>query len=245
MTQSSHQNQLRLQVFLSRQGVCSRRAAMSLVQEGHVKVNGKLQTEPSFPVDPNKDEIHVDGQKVKVEQYMYVVFHKPAGYVTTKAHHEGQKNIYHVLPVSYKKLLPVGRLDKDTEGLLLLTNDGDLAYALTHPKFNIDKVYLVRIKGQLKPYEQSKLEKGVVIEGHKTAPARITQVQSLKMDTELIITIHEGKKRQIRLMFDKVGHRVKYLKRLQQGCLKLGDLPKGQCRLLTDKEITQLKQLSK
>lgn len=235
---------IRLQVFLSRNGVCSRREAMDIIKEGSVKVNGKVQSEPSFQVDPLKDKIMVGKKEVASKQYDYILLNKPAGYVTTKAQHKGQKNIYHVLPEEMGYLLPVGRLDKDTEGLLLLTNDGDVAYGLTHPKFDIDKTYYVKIGGKLENFKKEKLEKGVRIEGVKTAPAKITSVKHIKTDTELKITIHEGKKRQIRLMFESVGHRVKYLKRLVQGPLKLGDLKIGSFRKLTVQEIKEIKKIN-
>ncbi len=235
---------IRLQVFLSRNGVCSRREAMGLIKEGHVSVNGQKQAEPSFAVDPDKDKICFKGKVIETKQLEYALFHKPQGYVTTKADHGSQKNIYKILPNKYKHLLPVGRLDKNTEGLLLLTNDGDLAFALTHPKFHVDKTYFVIAKGDVELKTISRLETGVVIEGGKTAPAKIKEVRSKGRDTHLKITIHEGKKRQIRLMFEAVGHKVKYLKRLTQGPIGLGSLPVGKTRELDRKEIKALKAIS-
>ena len=210
---------------------------MQLVQEGRVAVNGMKILEPSTPIDPAKDAISVDGKRIQVISYEYIVFNKPAGYVTTKAQFPGEKTVFDILPVKYKHLSPVGRLDKDTEGLLLLTNDGDAAYRLTHPKFNVDKTYLARIRGDLKPAEKIKLEKGVVLEGRLTAPAKIKDIRTQNRQTEFLITIHEGRKRHIRLMLEIVGHHVVYLKRLAQGPLCLGALPVGAWRALTMVEI--------
>ena len=234
---------IRLQVFLSRNGVCSRRAAMDMVKDGYVEVNGIVENEPSFPVDPDRDRIAVDGKIVETQKLEYVMLHKPRGYVTTKAQHGGQKNIYKILSEEYKNLLPVGRLDKDTEGLLLLTNDGDLSFALTHPKHIVDKTYFVIVKGDVKPQALDKLKRGLVIEGGKTAPSKIKEVRFKGKDTSLKITIHEGKKRQIRLMFDAVGHRVKYLKRLTQGPIGLGTLALGKTRHLDEKETKALMKI--
>src|SRR5438067_231742 len=136
---------LRLQVFLSHSGVCSRRKAMELIQQGFVQVNGQEIREPSTPIDPKKDKVEVKGRPVVSKAYEYVMLNKPKGYVTTTADFPGEKSVLDLLPKELQHLNPVGRLDKDTEGLLLLTNDGDVAYRLTHPKFRIDKVYLVKI----------------------------------------------------------------------------------------------------
>ena len=142
-----------------------------------------------------------------------------------------------LLPSSMRHLAPVGRLDRDSEGLLLLTNDGDLAFRLTHPKFHADKVYLVRVKGQITPEKKSKLEGGVVIEGKKTAPCRIMELKYNGTETEFKITLNEGRKRQIRMMTRSIGHYVTYLCRLSMGKLQLGSLPKGHWRLLTQQEV--------
>ncbi|MFT5169924.1 MAG: pseudouridine synthase [Lysobacterales bacterium] len=235
--------QLRLQVFLSRNGVCSRRDAIGIIQSGNVTVNGHKILEPSYEVDLQRDKIKVDGKMVRPRPYEYIMFHKPAGYVTTKTAQGRQKTIYDALPKQCQHLLPVGRLDKETEGLLILTNNGDISHALTHPKFSLDKTYFVILKGRLDSLKKSKIEKGVYIEGGKTAPAKISQLRYEKNDTLLKITIHEGKKRQIRYMFARVKYMVKYLKRLTQGPLSLGTLKVGKSRPLTKLEIESLKKL--
>ncbi len=234
---------LRLQVFLSRNGVCSRRQAMDIIKEGRVKFNGQICREPSAPVDSSRDHVFVDGKRVQVKRYDYVLLNKPAGYTTTKFDRHAQKTVLDLLPRKFRHLSSVGRLDRDTEGLLLLTNDGDAAYQLTHPKFNVDKTYFARVSGNLEMDKRKKVESGVVLDGKRTAPAKIKKVKPLKNVTELMITIHEGRKRQVRFMFSKVGHRVIYLKRLIQGPLVLGALKKGEWRLLNQQEIEGLKKM--
>jgi len=227
---------MRLQVFLSHNGVCSRRDAMDIIQAGRVKINGRQVQEPSTAVD-GSEEITVDGQKVGAKEYAYVMLNKPAGYTTTKDDAHAEATVMDLLPSAMRHLAPVGRLDRDSEGLLLLTNDGPLAFRLTHPKFHADKVYLVRVKGEITPAKKSKLESGVVIEGNKTAPCRIMEVKYNGTETEFKITLNEGRKRQIRMMARSIGHHVTYLCRLSMGKLQLGNLPKGQWRLLTQEEI--------
>jgi len=236
-------NKLRLQVFLSRNGVCSRRRAFDIIKEGRVTLNGQICREPSTSVDPNSDHVSADNKKVKSRKYDYVLMNKPAGYTTTKADRHAQRTILDLLPRKFQYLSPAGRLDKDTEGLLLLTNDGDVAYQLTHPKFNVDKIYFVRVLGRLDNDQKKQVERGVYIDKKKTSPAKIKNIRALKNQTELMITIHEGRKRQIRYMFAKVGCKVIYLKRLNQGPLSLGPLKNGMCRTLTRLEIDQLKNL--
>jgi pseudouridine synthase len=231
---------MRLQVFLSHNGVCSRREAMDLVQSGRVTINGRMQKEPSFNVDGSED-IAVDGKKVQTQMYTYIMLHKPPGYTTTKDDPHADKTVLDLLEKKMHFLSPVGRLDRDSEGLLLLTNDGSWAYGLTHPKFHLDKTYVVHVRDKVTQANIKKLQQGVVIDDEKTAPCRIAQVRYNDADTELQITIHEGKKRQIRRMFWSIGHRVFYLKRISVGPLTLGDLQAGQWRPLTKEEINALK----
>lgn len=240
---SSTNQPVRLQVFLSRNGVCSRRKAFELVQSGAVTVNGQVVCEPSTPVDPHKDAICVRGQRVETQKYAYILFNKPAGCVTTKTDRFKEKTVYDYLPKEYHHLLPVGRLDKNTEGLLIFTNDGDLAYALTHPKFNVDKTYYVHVRGRLDRDKTERLENGVMVEGKRTAPASVRKVKVFKDRTEFYITIHEGRKRQVRLMSEAVGHQVIYLCRVEQGPIKLGTLKAGAIRPLTTDEISSLRSL--
>ena len=228
---------LRLQVFLSHSGICSRRKAMELIQKGHVKVNGLVVKEPSCPVDSEKDKVEANGQRVGQMAYQYVLLNKPRGYVVTTASFPGEKSVLQLLSEDLKHLKPVGRLDKETEGLLLFTNDGDTAYRLTHPKFDVDKTYEVKIKGELKSDAKVRLEKGIRLDGEMTAPARIRDLKTVSGKSEFTMTIHEGRKRQIRLMLEAVGQKVTHLKRIAQGPLKLGDLKPGIFRMLTPQEI--------
>jgi pseudouridine synthase len=231
---------MRLQVFLSHNGVCSRRDAMAIIQSGRVKVNGRTVKEPSTAVE-GKEEITVDEQRIGAKEYTCVMLNKPAGYTTTKDDMHAEKTVMDLLPSTMRHLAQVGRLNRDSEGLLLLTNDGELAYNLTHPKFHADKTYLVSVKGELTKAKQSKLESGTVVEGKKTAPCRIMEVKYNGTDTEFKITLNEGRKRQIRMMAKSVGHHVTYLCRLSMGKLQLGNLPKGQWRTLSQEEVNLLR----
>lgn len=234
---------IRLQTFISRSGVCSRRRAMEVVQQGRVTVNGQVITEPSTPVRAGQDTVCLDGKPVAANIFKYILLHKPAGVVTTKSDRFAEKTVIDLLPQPLKHLHPVGRLDKDTEGLLLLTNDGELTHRLTHPKFDVDKTYAVRIDGRLTEDQRRRLEKGVVIEDQKTAPAKISHVHGRANGTEFLMAIHEGRKRQIRLMLKSIGHMVTALKRIRQGPLELGSLPVGKFRDLTPDEVKTLKAL--
>lgn len=235
---------MKLQLFLSHNGVCSRRRALELIQKGIVSVNGQVVHEPSIQIDPVKDKIQVSSQFIPNKTFTYVVLNKPGGYVTTKSDRFAEKTVVDLLPQNLKHLVPVGRLDKDTEGLLLLTNDGEVNYRLTHPKFNIAKTYLVRINGKLNLENKKRLEQGILIEGQRTAPAKVNEMKFLKDTTEFLMIIHEGRKRQIRLMVEAIGHKVLYLKRIAQGPLSLGNLKTGQWRKLSEEEINQLKKCS-
>ena len=215
---------------------------MGIIQSGCVKVNGRVEKEPSTDVT-GSEEITVHGKKVCVQRYTYIMLHKPPGYTTTKDDPHADKTILDLLPKELHYLSPVGRLDRDSEGLLLLTNDGSWAFQLTHPKFHLDKTYVVRAKGKLNSQNQKKLQEGVVIENEKTAPCCISQVRYNGPECEFQISIHEGKKRQIRQMLWSVGHRVFFLKRISVGPLNLGALKIGQWRLLTQEETEGLKKI--
>jgi 23S rRNA pseudouridine2605 synthase len=232
---------MRLQVVLSHNGVCSRREAMGVVLSGRVTLNGVVNKEPSTQVDPRKDKVTVDGRKIEVKSFDYIMLHKPAGFVTTKEDAHAERTVMDLLPKNMQHVVPVGRLDKDTEGLLLLTNDGDLTFRLTHPQFQVDKTYVVRIGGPLLTEKKHKLQDGVMIEGHKTAPAQILDIKTADGETEFLMIIREGKKRQVRLMMKAVGCSVRYLKRISQGALQLGKLALGQWRELTASEIAAVK----
>ena len=267
----------RLQVFLSHSGFCSRRKVMELIFAGHVSVNGRVIREPSTPVDPKQDKVSVNGKEIREEKLVYILLNKPKGVIATVKDEHAPQTVLDLLPKEFQHLYPVGRLDKDTEGLLLLTNDGDAAYRLTHPKFNVSKIYLVIVRGRLKDEDRKLLEKGITLEGELTlrrrpnskmegaaqcsnlkqafrfssrraegltAPAKITNIKLSESKTEFLMSIHEGKKRQIRLMLGSLKYPVLFLKRLQTGPLSLGKLPTGNWRFLTPEEITAITQIS-
>lgn len=227
---------------MAKAGYCSRRQALELIFKGRVRVNENIVLEPSTPVDCDGDKVSADDTLLKIKSYSYVLMNKPKGYVTTVKDRHAEKTVLDLLPKEYKHLYPAGRLDKDTEGLLLLTNDGDAAYRLTHPKFNVDKTYVVRIKEGLKPSDQARLEKGIPLDSRLTAPSKITNVKLSEGGTEFHMTIHEGRKRQIRLMLKQLGCHVTHLMRIRQGPLTLGDLKIGGFRLLSEQEISALKK---
>ena len=234
---------IRLQVALSRAGVASRRKSASIIEEGRVIVNGKVVRERGCAVDPAKDEITVDGREIGLKRKIYILLNKPKGVITSRHDPEGRKTVFDIIPLEFKGLHSVGRLDKDTTGLLILTNDGDLTYRLTHPKFEILKKYRVHCKGRIGDKEKNRLERGIVIDGKRTARAKVTVIKAEAAATELLIEIHEGRKRQIRNMFLFLGHPPKELERVEYEFLKLGSLKRGRFRYLTDGEGKSLKEL--
>ena len=234
---------MRLQKYLAMCGVASRRAAEKLIAEGHVTVNDLPVTEMGVSVS-DTDTIKVDGQSVAPEaEHHYLMYHKPAGEVTTVSDPEGRATVLDKFRDYPVRLYPVGRLDYDSEGLLLLTNDGSLTERLLHPSREVDKVYLARVSNQVTPAEAKRMERGVMVDGQITshAKARILSVQPLY--TEMLITIHEGRNRQVRKMVEAIGHEVVLLRRVRFGPLQLGDLPRGMWRTLTVDEIDALKRL--
>jgi len=225
---------------LSHSGCCSRRNALEIIKSGRVFVNGKITPEPSYPVDAEKDRIFLDNKKITLKAKSYLMLNKPVGVTTTRSDRYAEVTVMDLLPKEYRHLYPVGRLDKDTEGLLLLTNDGDLAYRLMHPKFNVHKEYLATITKKLKDKDRLKLKKGVFIENKKTSPCRIKELFKSVSHSDLTVSIHEGRKRQIRLMFLSLGYKVIRLRRVSEGCLKLGALKPGKWRALGAAEISSL-----
>lgn len=231
---------MRLQVFLSQSGVCSRRKALEFIKQGLVKVNSSVNFEPGTQIDSKKDKIEFRDKEIKQKEYIYVLFNKPKGVVTTKEDRFAPKKIFDLLPQKFFHLNPCGRLDKDTTGLILLTNDGELLYRMTHPKFEIKKTYFVKVFGRVIQAEKKILENGVIIERQKTRPCSIKIVLSNDNFSELLIEIKEGKKRQIRLMFEKIRHPVSELMRIKEGRLSLENLEIGQWRFLSQKEVMDL-----
>ncbi len=235
----------RIQKIISAAGVTSRRAAEQLITEGRVRVNGQVVTELGTKADANKDHIKVDGKLINPKQpLVYIMLNKPAGFVTTMADPEGRPTVLNLLKGLKTRVYPVGRLDYNTEGLLLLTNDGDFAHLITHPKHEFPKTYRAKVKGVLEDHQIELLEQGIYLDDGKTAPAKLKKVSKEEANSWLEITIHEGRKRQVRRMFDRVGHSVIKLKRTKTGNLILGDLPEGAFRYLTPAEVEALRELA-
>ena len=237
----------RLQKFLAEAGVASRRKAEELIVQGKVKVNGKVVTQMGMKIDPAKDEVTYLDKKVttKDTKMVYIMLYKPEGYVTTAKEQFGRPAVMDLIKGVKERIFPVGRLDYDTSGLLLLTNDGDLTYKLTHPKHDVDKTYIAKLYGIPDEGALQKFRRGVVIDGKRTKPAKIQIIDKDKdgrfCTAEIII--HEGRNRQVRKMCEAIKHPVAQLKRVATGELKLGDLQKGKYRHLTEKEIKYLKKL--
>jgi 23S rRNA pseudouridine2605 synthase len=236
--------QIRLNKFLSQAGVASRREADRMIEEGRVRVNNQLVEELGYKIDDEKDRVEVNGKKVtRDKELIYLVLNKPAGYLVTCKDPFQRPTIKSLLVDLEKRVFPIGRLDCQSEGLLLLTNDGELAYRLTHPRYKIKKIYLVKIKGELDSSDLDKLERGVLIDGKKTAPAKVALLASSPKKSLLKIAIHEGKKREVRKMCEVIGHEVLELKRIAFAGLKLNKLGPGKWRYLTHREIAKLKEL--
>ena len=234
--------QEKLHKYMASCGVASRRKSEALILEGVVEVNGEKITSLGHRIDPSKDIVKVKGKKIQLpEEKYYYMFFKPEGYLTTAYDPEGRPTIFDLLPELKGKVNPVGRLDRDTEGLLFLTNDGEFAFRLTHPKFEVKKTYRVIVQGELTPRAIRTLETGVKLEDGLTAPAKVSIVERRHRKTLVEITIHEGKKRQVRRMFETVGFPVIFLKRIEVDCIVLKNIDKGQYRPLTSKELIRLK----
>ena len=231
---------MKLQLFISHNGGISRRKAFDHILAGDVTVNGNVVREPSHMMDPGDDKITFQGREIKLKDYEYIMLHKPVGYVTTCETQFDQWGVLALLPPNLRHLKPVGRLDKDTQGLLFLTNDGELAHRLAHPSFDVNKTYHVRVTRRLEFREKDRLEQGVVIEKFKTAPAEVANVTFDGNFTEFDLTIHEGHKHQVRLMCHEVGHDVVRLTRVAQGPLRLDTLKSGAWRPLTPEEQASL-----
>ncbi|MEG1710548.1 MAG: pseudouridine synthase [Clostridia bacterium] len=232
---------VRLNKFMADCGVDSRRACDEIITEGRVKVNGKVIRELGVIINELNDSVMVDGHRIsEVKKDYYIMLHKPKGYVTTVKDDKGRKTVMDLINVK-ARLFPIGRLDFDTEGLLLLTNDGDLAQALTHPSNEVSKTYVARIKGKISETELQQLRNGVIVEEKQTGPSLVKMLESNDDETRIELTITEGRNHQIKKMLEVVGKEVLFLKRTAIGDLKLGGLSRGQYKYLSDKEIEILK----
>lgn len=233
---------VRLQKVIAASGLASRRAAESMIREGHVTVNGKVVRVLGTCIDPSRDHVKVDGCHVQsAEPEVFVLLHKPPGYVTTMNDPYGRPTIVDLLAKVKVRVFPVGRLDYDTEGLLLLTNNGEVAQACVHPRYHVPKTYLVKVSGVCTDEEIRNLQDGIVLDDGMTAPAAIKKSGKAKANSWLELTIHEGRKHQIKHMIEALGHRVMRIKRIRFGPIALGDLPVGVCRFATDAEANALR----
>jgi len=227
---------------LAESGAGSRRALAAAIKEGRVRLNGEVVTGFRQPVDPARDCLSLDGRVITLrpEKHVYVMLHKPADILTTTHDDRARRTVFDMLPPQYRQqhLHPVGRLDKYSTGLLILTNDGDLTYRLTHPRYEHEKEYLIRIAERLSAAEKARLEKGIELEEGRTSPATVREVR--RPPYNYSITIHEGRKRQLRRMLAAIGRPVLALKRVRLGGLKLGGLREGACRELTAREVKLL-----
>jgi 23S rRNA pseudouridine2605 synthase len=221
-------------------GAGSRRKLAELIKQGNVQVNNTRIEDFKYPVDPVKDVITIKGKKINpgTQQTLSIVLHKPAGVLSTTTDERGRKTVIDILPAGYrnKGLYPAGRLDKDSTGLLILTNDGELTYKLTHPSFEHEKEYYVQIDSNLTREERGKLEKGIMLDDGMTYPARVKRITN-SLPYNYSITIHEGRNRQVRRMFSELGHVIFALKRVRIGSLTLGNLEEGRIIKMTPADV--------
>ena len=241
--------QIRLQKILSAAGIASRRAAEVLIQEGRVTVNGRVVTELGTKADPDADDVRVDGRRIKAAQRRrYILLYKPRGYITSRSDPQQRPTVIDLLSKGGVRdyVYPVGRLDYDSEGLLLLTSDGDLAARLTHPRHGVPREYHVRVRGVPDRHGLERLSRGFVIDGRRTAPAEVTLEKVIPgedgQQTVLSFVIREGRNRQVRDMCDAIGHPVVRLKRVRIGPITDERIRPGEFRDLTDREIALLKR---
>ena len=231
---------MRLNKFLSNSGLASRRKCDQLIEEGKVFVNGKQVTELGSQINEKKDKVTVEGKKISLpSSFVYIKLNKPKGYACTAHDEKGRKTIYDLID-SEERLFSIGRLDYDTEGLILLTNDGDFANKVAHPKFNIDKEYRVTVEGEIKESEMAVMRKGVVVDGQRMPSAIVNFISYENGYTKLSVIIDEGQNRQIRRMFEAIGKTIKLLKRVRIGQVRLGGLRRGDYKDLTEVELNSL-----
>ncbi|CAM2803747.1 pseudouridine synthase [Paenibacillus sediminis] len=237
----------RLQKILAQAGIASRRKCEELILAGKVQVNGETVTTLGTKADPAVDEITVNGKSISSEKKVYLLFNKPKGVITSASDPQGRKIVTDYLKGINERVYPVGRLDYDTEGLLILTNDGEFANLLTHPRHHVPKTYLATVKGVPHGTSLDKLKQGIMLDDGMTSPAEV-EYQDVDLDNKqstIKITIHEGRNRQVRRMFDAINHPVIKLKRIAFGDLILGNLKRGTYRHLTKEEVEQLKRSAK
>lgn len=233
---------VRLQKYIAMSGEASRRAAEKLISEGRVSVNGSIVSEQGVKVEIGCDTVTLDGKPVEIKnKKYYIMLNKPVGYVSTAKDQFDRPTVVDLVKKDIgTRIFPVGRLDYDTEGLILMTNDGDFTYRITHPKYHVEKTYIAVIKGGIKISDINKLRRGIKVEDYTTSPAQVEIMDAVEGYTYVKIKIHEGKNRQVRKMFDTLGYTVTALQRISIGQVELGNLPLGRWRHLTSHEINCL-----
>ncbi len=236
---------MRINKYLAECGLASRRASEQIITEGRVKLNGKIVTDLATDVSED-DFVTVDGKRAQpIHKHIYLMLNKPKGYITSTNDEKGRKTVMDLLDKKFanKRIFPIGRLDYDTEGLLLLTTDGDLCNRISHPRNDISKTYVAKIENEVSEEELNKLRGGVILDGVKTKRCRITVLEFDGKLTRLEVVISEGRNRQVRRMFESINREVVFLKRVGVGELKLGGLGRGECRELKPNEIDYLKKV--
>jgi 23S rRNA pseudouridine2605 synthase len=234
---------MRLQKYLAECSIASRRASEKLIEEGRVTVNGELAV-VGQPVDPEVDAIEFDGEPVLADTKIYIVFNKPSGVVTTAKDTHDRKTVLDYLDGVSARIFPVGRLDMDVTGTLLLTNDGELTNRLSHPRYQVDKMYHAWVKGHVKPADLKRLEEGVELEDGPTAPAQASLLKTQSNTSLIRLTIHEGRKRLVKRMCAHIGHPVNKLRRVSIGNITASDLQPGEWRYLHKEEVDYLLKLT-
>jgi 23S rRNA pseudouridine2605 synthase len=230
----------RLQKILAKAGIASRRKAEQLILEGRIRINGRIVSEVGSKADPNRDTITCDHRPITIEEKVYILLNKPAGYVTTLSDPQGRSVVSDLVADIPLRLFPVGRLDLETEGALLMTNDGELGNAILHPRYEVNKTYEATVIGSPAEEKLNLLRQGITIDDVQTRPAKIRVLKRHKERTHVEIIIHEGKKRQVRKMFQAISHRVLHLKRTAYGNLRLGALPVGKYRILSPNDLKSI-----
>lgn len=233
---------MRIQKFLSRAGIASRRQAERWMEAGRVRVNGRVVTELGTRIDPDEDTVEVDGKEVTRPPPRWVLFHKPRGFLTTRDDPRGRPTVYDLLPAEFRRLRYVGRLDQDTEGLLVLTNEGDVLHRLLHPSYEVEREYRVTVEGHVEPETLDRLTQGVELNDGPARAVRARVREEAGHGSVLDLVLREGRKREVRRMCEAVGHPVTHLQRVRFGPVELGDLPPGEWRDLTEEEIRSVKR---
>ena len=235
---------MRINKFISECGVCSRRKAEEYIKSGLVRINGVVVDKLATDVDVTKDKVTISNQEISLtDSYVYYMLNKPKGYICSMSDDRNRKSIVDLLGDIDRRVFPVGRLDYDSEGLIFLTNDGELTYKLTHPKFGIEKKYIVKVVGSMKESELAVLRAGVVVNNVRYSKCKVKLLSFENNVSKLEVTLTEGKNREIRKMFDAIGKEVIFLKRTQMAGIKLGGLKRGEIRRLKENEVDYLKSL--